>query len=83
MLTANYWTEHRDPNGVVRERTEEAEGIFKPIGRKAISTNQTHQRSQDLNSNQRVHMERSISAAAYASVDGLIWNQQEKRPLVL
>jgi hypothetical protein len=22
MLTANYWTEHRDPNGGIRGRTE-------------------------------------------------------------
>ena len=28
MLTANHWTEHRDPNGGVRGRTEGAEGIY-------------------------------------------------------
>jgi len=27
MLAANHWTEHRDPNGGVRERTEGAEVV--------------------------------------------------------
>jgi hypothetical protein len=40
MLTANCWTEHRDPNGGDRERTERAEGVCNPIGRTTISTNQ-------------------------------------------
>jgi hypothetical protein len=34
---ANHWTEHRDPNGGVTERTE---GVCNPIGRTAIPTNQ-------------------------------------------
>jgi hypothetical protein len=29
-LAANHWTEHRDPNGEVRERTEKAEGFITP-----------------------------------------------------
>jgi len=41
MSAANYWTEHGDPNGGVRERTEGAEEVCKPIGRTTISTNQT------------------------------------------
>ena len=41
MLKANYWTEHGVPNRGVREGTEEAEGVFNPIGRTTISTNQT------------------------------------------
>jgi len=45
MLTANHQTEYRDPNGGIRERTEEAEGVCNPIGRTAISTNQNPQRS--------------------------------------
>jgi hypothetical protein len=32
MLTANHWTEHRVPNGGVRERTKRAEGVYNPIG---------------------------------------------------
>jgi hypothetical protein len=35
------WTEHRVSNGVVRERTEGAEGVCNPIGRTTISTNET------------------------------------------
>jgi hypothetical protein len=46
---ANHWTEHRVPNGGVRERTEGAEGVCNPIGRTTISTNQILQNSQGLN----------------------------------
>ena len=38
-LTANHWTEVRDPNGRVRGRIEGAEGDGNPIGRPIISTN--------------------------------------------
>jgi hypothetical protein len=31
MLTANHWTECGFPKGVVRERTERAEGVYNPI----------------------------------------------------
>jgi hypothetical protein len=41
MLTAKHWTEPRNPNGGVRERTEGAEEVFNPIGRTTISINQT------------------------------------------
>jgi hypothetical protein len=37
MLAANHRTEHRNPNGGVRERTERAEGVCNPIGRTTIS----------------------------------------------
>jgi hypothetical protein len=33
-------SEHRDPNRGVRGRTEGAEGVYNPIGRTTISTNQ-------------------------------------------
>jgi hypothetical protein len=49
MLSVNHWTEHRVPNGGVRERTEGAEGVYNPIGRTTISANQTPQSSQGLN----------------------------------
>jgi hypothetical protein len=39
ILTANHWTEHRVPNGVVRERTKGDERVCNPIER-TISTNQ-------------------------------------------
>jgi hypothetical protein len=41
MLGTNYWTEHGVPNGGVREMTEGAEGVYNPIERTTISTNQT------------------------------------------
>jgi hypothetical protein len=45
-LIANNWTELRDPN---TRRTEVAEGVYNPIGRTTVSTNQTTQSSQGLN----------------------------------
>jgi hypothetical protein len=41
MFAANHWTEHRVPNGEVRERTEEAKRLCNTIGRTKISINQT------------------------------------------
>jgi hypothetical protein len=41
MLTANHQTEHRDPEGRVRGRTEGAEGEGNPSGTTTIATNQT------------------------------------------
>jgi hypothetical protein len=40
MLEANHQSEHGDPNGGVRGRTERAERVCNPIGRTTISTNQ-------------------------------------------
>jgi hypothetical protein len=40
MLTAKHWTDHRVPNGGVREKAEESEGVCSPIGGTIISTNQ-------------------------------------------
>jgi hypothetical protein len=40
MHAAKQRTEHGDPNGEVRARSEGTEGICNPIGRTAISTNQ-------------------------------------------
>ena len=37
------------PNGEVRERTESTEGVYSPIGRIKISTNQKPQSYQELN----------------------------------
>jgi hypothetical protein len=49
MLAANHWDEHRVPYGGIRERTEGAEGVCKPIGRTTLATNQTPQISQGIN----------------------------------
>ena len=43
MLTANHWTDHRALNGVVRKRTEVAEGVCNPTGRTTLSTSQSSQ----------------------------------------
>jgi hypothetical protein len=43
MLTANYWIEHGNPNGGVRERTQGAEGVCNPIVR-TTNINQTGKR---------------------------------------
>jgi hypothetical protein len=36
MLPANHWTEHSVPNGGVRERTKQAEGVYNHVGRTAL-----------------------------------------------
>ena len=51
-LKANHWTECGIPNRGVIEKTEGVEGVWNPIGRTTISTNQTSpppQSSQGLN----------------------------------
>jgi hypothetical protein len=65
MLTANHWTEHGDPNGGARERTEGVQGACNPIGRTTISTNHIPQSSQGLN-----HQPKTIHPAAYVAEDG-------------
>jgi hypothetical protein len=39
MLAPGHLTEHGDPNGGVRGKTEGAEGVFNVIGRTTISNN--------------------------------------------
>jgi hypothetical protein len=63
MLIANHWTEYEVPNGGVRERTEGAEGVCNPIGRTAISINQTLQSSQGLN-----HQPKSTHGGIHGSI---------------
>jgi hypothetical protein len=69
MLATNHWTKHRDPNGGVRERTEEAEGAYNPIGR-TILTKQTLQSTQELN-HQPKNIEGPMAPAPYVAEDGL------------
>ena len=40
MLVVSHWTEHWVPNGGVRGRTAEAEGVCSLMGRKMMSANQ-------------------------------------------
>jgi hypothetical protein len=54
MLAANHCTECRVPNGGVRERTAEAEGVCNHIGR-TPPTNQTLQSSQVLSQPRSIH----------------------------
>jgi hypothetical protein len=42
ILTANHWTEVRDPYGRVRVSFEETEGDGNAIGRPTVSTNPEH-----------------------------------------
>jgi hypothetical protein len=53
MLTANHWTEWGIPNSIDRERTEGVEGVYNPIGKTTISTNQRPQSCQELSHQQR------------------------------
>jgi len=75
MLAANHQTEHGDPNGGVRERTEGAEGVCNFIGRTTISANQSPQSSQGLNHQPKsIHGEgeEPMAPAAYVAEDGII-----------
>jgi hypothetical protein len=49
IFPANLRTGHWNPNGGLKGKTEEAEGVCNPIGRTTISTNQNTQGSQGLN----------------------------------
>jgi hypothetical protein len=44
MLAPNHRTDHRDPNGEIRGKTEGTEGVCYLIGRTTISTNQIPQK---------------------------------------
>jgi hypothetical protein len=68
ILTANHWTDPKDPNGRTRGRTEEAEGDCNPIGRKA-STNWTIQSSQRQNHQPKTVHEVIHAPAAYVAED--------------
>jgi hypothetical protein len=56
------WTEGRNPNGGVRARTEEAEGVCKPIKRTTMSTNHIPKSSKGLN-----HQPRSTHGGTHGS----------------
>jgi hypothetical protein len=62
MLTENHLTKHRGWNGAIMGRNEGAEGVYNPIGRTTISTNQKPQSSQGLN-----HQPRSIYEGTHGS----------------
>jgi len=72
ILGANHRTEHQDPKGEVKERTEGAKGVWNPIGRTRISTNHTTQSSQGLTTNQGVYMEGPMAPATYVAEDGIV-----------
>jgi hypothetical protein len=72
MLTANHWTDPRDANGRVRERTEGAEAGCIPIGRTAGSIDQTPQSSQGLSHHQRTYMGWVEARAAYVAEGCLV-----------
>jgi hypothetical protein len=62
ILTANHWTVPGDCNGRVRGRAEGAERDCNPIGRTAVSTNQTLQSSQGIN-----HQSKSVHGRIHGS----------------
>jgi hypothetical protein len=82
MLAANHGTEHSDPIGGIRERTEGAEGVCNPIGG-TISTNQIPQISQGLNHQPKNTHGGTHGSGAFVADDGLILHQCEGRPLAL
>jgi hypothetical protein len=80
-LAANHRTEHGDPNGGVRKKTEKGEEVYNPIGKTTISTNLTFQSSQGLNHqpkstpasscicSRRLPYQASVGGEAFGSVE--------------
>ena len=83
-LPANHWPENRVSNGGGRERTEGAKGVWNPIGKGTVSTNQTHypQSSEGLTQLNSTYGATHVSAT-YVAEDGLVRHQSEEKLLVL
>jgi hypothetical protein len=82
MLAANHWPEHRIPNGGVRERTEEAEGVCKTLNQ-PDPTPLAPRAPRDQTTNQRVHMEGPMAPATFVAEGDIAGHQWEEKPLVL
>ena len=82
MLKVNHWTEHGVPNGGVREGTEGAEGVCRPMERVTVSTGQTPWSSQGLNNQPKSTHGRTQAQPAYVAEDGLVGHQWEEWPLL-
>jgi len=83
ILAAIHRTEQGTPMEELEGKTEGAEGVCDPIGRSAMSTNQTPQSSQGLN-----HQPKSTHGGTQGSISicSRGWPYQESmrtRPLVL
>lgn len=75
ILAANHQTEHGDPNGGARGRTEGVEGVCNHIGKK--KQYQPPQIFQGLKHKPRVHRERPMALAVYVGEAGIVWHQEE------
>ena len=64
ILAANHWSEHRVPNGGVRERTEEAEGFATPLEEQHYQSTRLLRAPRDQTTYQRVHMEWTMAPEA-------------------
>jgi len=78
----NAHSQHGDPNGRVRDRTERVEEVCNLIGRTTVSANQSTQSSQGLNYQPKNMHEGTMAPAAHVADNGFVWHQWEKRPLV-
>ena len=82
MLTANHRTEHRVPDGGVRQGTKRAEGVCSPmVGEQQCQPVRSPQSSWGLDHQPKSTMEGAM--AVYVAEDGLVGHQWEERPLVL
>lgn len=73
LFAANHQTEHGNPNGGSRKRTEGVEWVCNPIGKTTIST------TTDLPGTKvpRVHREGPMALAVYVAEAGIVWHQEE------
>jgi hypothetical protein len=79
MLTVNIGLSSGVPDGGVRERTEGAERVYRPMEGATGTTGQITQSSQGLSHLPRVH----LAPTAYLAEVGLVMHQWEERSLVL
>jgi hypothetical protein len=83
ILTSNHWTEQEDPNGGVREWTEELKGFTTPWEEQQYQPSRPSRAPRDSTNNQRVYMEGPMTPATYVAEDGLVCHQWEERPFPL
>jgi hypothetical protein len=83
MLETYHWIEYWIPSEGVREGTEGAEEVCRPVEGATVSTGQIPGTPGDMTTNQRAHMEEPMALATYVAEDGLVGHQWEKRLLGL
>ena len=78
MLAVYHVTEHWDPNGGIRGRTEGTKGVFNPIGRTTISTDQIIPELPETKPPTKEYTWRDTWLQLHIPEDALMWHQWER-----